>query len=109
MNEAAHFIVSIIVVGIIGISATVWRIRQHHAVRRTIPGTQSDAQRARELDERAADNNRQLTEAERAATGIIGQQEVDIGRAAEANRRAAALIDKARNILDSAHHSSNNN
>lgn len=109
MNETANFIVSIIAVGIIGISATVWRIRQRHAIRRTIPGAQSDAQRARELNERAADNNRQLTEEERAAADIIGQQATDIGRAAEANGRAAALVDKARNILDSAYHNSNNN
>ena len=108
MNETADFIVSI-VIGIISIGTAVWGIWQRHAIRRTIPGAQSDTQRARELNERAADNNRQLTEAERAATDIIGQQEADIGRAAEANRRAAALIDKARNILDSAHHNSNNN
>ena len=108
MNEAANFVIGI-VIGITSIGAAVWGIRQCHAIRRTIPGAQSDAQRARELNERAADNNRQLTEAERAAADIIGQQGTDIGRAAEANRRAAALINKARNILDSAHHSSNNN
>ena len=108
MNEAADFIIGI-VIGIISIGASVWGIRQCHAIRRTVPGAQSDAQRARELNERATDNNRQLTESERAAADLIGQQETDIGRAAEANRRAAALIDKARNILDSAYHNSNNN
>ena len=76
-------------------------------------GTDKDSERARDLNERAGENNRSLEEKERRTRELIEESRAEIERAGELierqaddyraaeknNRRAKELIGKAKDIL----------
>lgn len=107
MNETASVIIWIIVC--CGLAIVVFLIAKFFGKRRT----DKNSERARDLNERAGENNRSLEEKERRTRELIEESRAEIERAGELierqaddyrtaeknNRRAKELIGKAKDIL----------
>lgn len=65
----------------------------------TDSGVAGDIQSVGDSQQRAADDNRELKDAEQRATGTIKQQAEDIRRAEELAQSIAGLIQKGKDIL----------
>lgn len=93
------------------IFGTIWFICGRRSNGRTSSGTESNARRVREDIDRAADNNKQLKEAEQRARESLdrareaGRRSSELAESAGRDTaRSQELIQKARDILGSAKH-----
>lgn len=107
MNEKVSAIIWIIVC--CGLAIVVFYVSKFFGKRRA----DKDSKRARDLNERAGENNRSLEEKERRTRELIEESRAEIERAGELierqaddyraaeknNRRAKELIGKAKDIL----------
>ena len=64
-----------------------------------ISGADGGTESARDLEQRAAEDNRQLGDAERRTADTIREQAGDIGRAKSNSEKAGELIKKGKEIL----------
>lgn len=64
-----------------------------------VPGTNGNNGSARDLEQRAAEDNRQLADAERGTADTIREQAEDIGRAESNVKTAGNLIKRGKEIL----------
>lgn len=107
MNEKVSTIIWIIIC--CGLALVVFFLAKLYGKR----GTDKDSERARDLNERAGEDNRSLEEKERRTRELIEESRAEIERAGELierqaddyraaeknNRRAKELIGKAKDIL----------
>lgn len=68
-----------------------------------VSGTGRDNGSARDLEQRAAEDNRQLADAERGTADTVREQAEDIGRAESNVKTAGDLIKRGKEILANCH------
>ena len=93
MNEKVNIIIWIIVC--YGLAIVVFFAAKLYGKRRA----DKNSERARDLNERAGEDNRSLGEKERRTQELIERQADDYRTAERNNRRAKELIGKAKDIL----------